>query len=495
MDQAMHRRSFVKRAGLLAGTAWLVANPEGRADAPAVRIRPEINTLDPNGPEVATLKKAVAELERRSRANMADPTGWVAQARIHFDHCPHNNWFFLPWHRAYLYFFEQICRDASGDPNFLLPYWDWSKNPTLPAVFWGGASNPLDHPKVNPDFPGPYQGREITPSEPIDPEFNGPDVIAMIRQNGNFFYSVGGQPAAAPRSSQPGPGMLEGTPHNNVHGQILGDMGDYWSPLDPIFWLHHANVDRIWALWTDDYPGNFPNDATYLGFSLSDFFDTSGNPARLTVTQTRSTFDLGYRYPDQKASPPTLAVNTPVPHSAEQRVTSQVTGSADRTRPLLVPIAQPKDSPFSKALALLAQPRPQNLVEGGTRLLMEINGIGKQLPSGAFVRTFINCPYLKPDTPRTDPHYVGSFAFFSHGEGGHGGDAGHGAAKPSGLSLVFDATEAVARLGPQLDPSQLLVGLVVQARPGSGLADQSLELKPSQVGLSLIGARTLVKLS
>ena len=42
-------------------------------------------------------------------------------------------------------------------------------------------------------------------------------------------------------------GMLEATPHNTVHNTIAGDMATMLSPRDPIFFLHHANIDRIWA--------------------------------------------------------------------------------------------------------------------------------------------------------------------------------------------------------------------------------------------------------
>src|SRR5205814_339845 len=54
-------------------------------------------------------------------------------------------------------------------------------------------------------------------------------------------------------------GVLEGQPHNNVHNCIGGmstqqNSGGFMqanlSPVDPIFWLHHSNVDRIWDVWT-----------------------------------------------------------------------------------------------------------------------------------------------------------------------------------------------------------------------------------------------------
>ena len=37
-------------------------------------------------------------------------------------------------------------------------------------------------------------------------------------------------------------------PHTFVHALIGGHMQSNWSPADPIFWLHHTNVDRIWTM-------------------------------------------------------------------------------------------------------------------------------------------------------------------------------------------------------------------------------------------------------
>ena len=54
--------------------------------------------------------------------------------------------------------------------------------------------------------------------------------------------------------------MLEGLPHNIVHNYIggvgnidpgpYGNMTNNLSPVDPIFFLHHSNMDRLWDVWT-----------------------------------------------------------------------------------------------------------------------------------------------------------------------------------------------------------------------------------------------------
>jgi tyrosinase len=59
-------------------------------------------------------------------------------------------------------------------------------------------------------------------------------------------------------------GALEQTPHNDVHGLVGGPSGFMGAfdtaPLDPVFWLHHANIDRLWESWRKGVPGADPND-------------------------------------------------------------------------------------------------------------------------------------------------------------------------------------------------------------------------------------------
>ena len=48
---------------------------------------------------------------------------------------------------------------------------------------------------------------------------------------------------------------LEQSPHHNlIHGRVGRDMAQMISPNDPIFFLHHCQVDRIWARWQQDHP-------------------------------------------------------------------------------------------------------------------------------------------------------------------------------------------------------------------------------------------------
>ena len=95
----------------------------------------------------------------------SDPRNWTRQAQVHNNFCRHRNWLILPWHRAYLIYFEEICRELSGDDDFALPYWDWTANRRLPAAFWD-QSSPLYH-----------ANRAIFPNTETHDEFVNQDVI------------------------------------------------------------------------------------------------------------------------------------------------------------------------------------------------------------------------------------------------------------------------------------------------------------------------------
>jgi tyrosinase len=67
---------------------------------------------------------------------------WYRNALIHTFDCPHGNWWFLPWHRGYIGWFEKKCRELSGDPEFALPYWDWTEQTKIPPEMFDDVLDP-----------------------------------------------------------------------------------------------------------------------------------------------------------------------------------------------------------------------------------------------------------------------------------------------------------------------------------------------------------------
>jgi tyrosinase len=164
---------------------------------------------------------------------LADRTWSTCQA--HFGSS--NERFFLPWHRMFVYYFERICRSVLEDPTFTLPYWNYtSGSGVMPALFRNPAS-PLFSATRNA---GPNQGRSIGPLSADQAlaiaDFTRPGDI-------NGFSET-----------------LDEDPHGSVHvavGNRTRGMGTVpWAAQDPIFWVHHCNIDRLWK------PGTALADAT-----------------------------------------------------------------------------------------------------------------------------------------------------------------------------------------------------------------------------------------
>ena len=111
--------------------------------------RRSLGDLQLNDPIVQAWRGGVKRLKQNPARG---PISWAKFAAIHgnanaFNLCPHGNWYFLPWHRAFLLMYERTVRQLTGHNDFALPYWDWTADRQLPAALsqpkWNGQRNPL----------------------------------------------------------------------------------------------------------------------------------------------------------------------------------------------------------------------------------------------------------------------------------------------------------------------------------------------------------------
>lgn len=244
--------------------------------------------------------KAVAEMQKRP---LAERTSWRFFAGIHdfdakmwrdfgylddsdpppdkgdlaefWEQCRHGEWYFLPWHRGYLGAFEQAVRAAvvalGGPEDWALPYWNYNnpriahprriplcfRQPTLPD----GSANPL-HLEARYGLDADGEMMNVIDERIGDRKALGEDRFEGEGQGGSAGF--GGTPAS--------PGQVEMSPHNHVHTRIGGvERGGLMSStqtagLDPVFWLHHANIDRLWEVWLNRNPAHVnPDQEEWLG--------------------------------------------------------------------------------------------------------------------------------------------------------------------------------------------------------------------------------------
>lgn len=201
---------------------------------------------------------------------------------------------FLPWHRWYVKLHEDLLRTECGF-NGTQPYWDWSieadakdmpNSPLFDSVT-GFGGNGKSTGSNEPGFQrcvvdGPFANTNLTLgmgwpnlNDPGDRlhcftrAFNGGegndengDLIIGDMQSSAYNSKVMNTIYGFEKFSEMA-NMLEGLPHAQIHSIIFGDMGPATSPNEPLFFLHHGNVDRAWAKWQGR---NATRLADYSGF-------------------------------------------------------------------------------------------------------------------------------------------------------------------------------------------------------------------------------------
>ncbi len=190
---------------------------------------------------------------------------------------------FLPWHRWMLMLLEVNLQRVLGDPDFGLPYWDWAADGELPlasqadsdvwsAECMGGEGSPPRFEVTTGPF-GAEEGFRVrllsdrngtvwAVDRPLRRRFGVADGFALPRKADVARCLAFGTYDGAPWDGNSGgfrnhvEGWVPAPPgcHNRVHVWVGGDMGPATSPNDPVFYLNHCNVDRIWAAWQARFP-------------------------------------------------------------------------------------------------------------------------------------------------------------------------------------------------------------------------------------------------
>ncbi|KAK0622707.1 hypothetical protein B0T14DRAFT_494314 [Immersiella caudata] len=281
-------------------------------------------------------------------------------------YCPHGELTFITWHRPYLALLEQTIhahatRIAAQYPpsssatyksaaeTLRLPFWDWA-NPstptappitTEPSITITTPSGPSTFP--NPLYSYPFQTFPFTDPDFLDRDLTdypatkrcinmtlGPpgvndfalsqnylrDQSSSVRNNVYKTFTQATNFIDMASTSGSGGRSFE-NPHNSVHQSIgggrIGGMSGHikpteWAAFDPIFWLHHANVDRQFAMWQAIYFENsmwtgsvnghptFGSDGRGITADspLRPFVDGEGKD--WTSRRVEGTRELGYTY-------------------------------------------------------------------------------------------------------------------------------------------------------------------------------------------------------
>jgi tyrosinase len=167
--------------------------------------------------------------------NMINADGTLGQlVDIHGGmHMQHTNQRLLPWHRAFLLLFEAALHNYH--PDVCVPYWDWTDDQSFPDWLEG-----------------------ITPT--VNTSGGTIQVVRAPGTNSQLSSIVSGTAAALAETTYDAFSAPINGIHGGVHIWVGGTMSDASvSPADPVFWLHHANLDRLWWQWYNSPAGNHQN--------------------------------------------------------------------------------------------------------------------------------------------------------------------------------------------------------------------------------------------
>jgi tyrosinase len=276
----------------------------------------------------------------------------------------HDGPVFLPWHREFLRRFEKDLQIAAEDSTLGLSYWKWEdeEDPNSSRLWdeqlmGGNGNRNYDHPSI-PVRLSEGVGFAVTTGEfKYDPDDPLTYKILIFDQNGKPYLDENEDPIRMPlvrwffingyfpkkemvevykidiydstdwnrhmndenpsfRNTLEGwKGLSNWEPldaylHNNIHVWERGSMRRGESPSDPVFFLNHSNVDRIWAKWqskrneTNWYPAE--NDIQINGNIITGhnrldrmFPWNNDSDNRPTVESMLNHHNLNYRYDDE----------------------------------------------------------------------------------------------------------------------------------------------------------------------------------------------------
>jgi hypothetical protein len=277
-------------------------------------------------------------------------------------------------------------------------------------------------------------------------------------------------------------GQLEFTPHNDVHVVIDGWMGDPdMAALDPIFWLHHCNIDRLWVAWLQKGGGRVnPSETQWLDQTFP-FHNDDGIQESRPVSDFLDTTQVGYAYEGIPA--PVAAEEVP---AAQERGTDPAMPNPEMVGASEQPVM------LTGTHASVNVPIDRRAVEARVRdrtaalqhVYLNLEDIeAEHAPAVAYE------VYIAADPTSTDaPRYIGNVSFFGieHYSRTNLDDDG-----PHGFRRTFDITSRVHEMRAENAWNE--EGVVVSFRPvgmlppPGGGAEETVESRAAKAQAVRIG--------
>jgi tyrosinase-like protein len=349
--------------------------------------------------------------------------GTTAALKAAWDNCTHQQGMelhFLIWHRLYIYYLEDIVRAKSGKADFALPYWNYvdQKDALMPAVFADKKSNLYE----------PARCTVLNQKKPIESKEYGPgkDLDITLLMKKTHYSAFNSTIDTAPHGAMHnyiGGGTDEETFLNRIYQATLPDQGGVMSQVpsaafDPIFWVHHAEIDYLWQQWINSPKGQKPNLAQLKAAPIPyNFFDRNGKPVTLTVDQAYTmAFSLPVTYDTMK-----VASLAEAKLLMSEKVEETVTEPMEIAHSATPQVVKGKETTLSMKMEMKAGLNDLVAPESNHRLILHLLVSFAKEPKGSYH------VYLVNDADKQSPSaptFIGHMTFF-----GAAHHARHAAAK------------------------------------------------------------------
>jgi hypothetical protein len=340
---------------------------------------------------------------------------------------------FFGWHRMYLYYFERVLRWAANDDTLRLPYWDYTDlaQEAIPTAFQDIASVLYD-PKRQPNI---NNGSATLDS-------NATNVNDALKEPDYHTYE----------------NIIQDGVHGFVHCAVgptcpVAHMGDV--PVagnDPVFYHHHANIDRLWACWQQAH-------VTTSGpwqDQMFSFVDETGALVTRPVKDFLDSTTLGYVYDNVTSCARPMVV------ASDSEVTPETVSSAPQAPTTMAKVHATESIAIrtpTTTVNLNVPPAPlagllSDVRKPAAKVQLVLRDITADRPPG----TMFNV-YLEKTGNPADRQYVGTISWFNdfnHRHQGHGGTVHK--------TLTLDVTDQLRALGGDTTSAGLTA--VVEATSG-----------------------------
>lgn len=384
-------------------------------------VRKNANSTDAQS-DIEAMSKALTIMREKG---CADPISWYYQGAIHWipdsigknplcesyntvadlkeawDNCTHSTSgkekiHFLVWHRLYIWHFEKIVRKLSGKKDFALPYWGYTNSNASDKLMPAMLRNPKSALYEACRFDSLNNGYPI--SGEIERALDMTKLMSYTDYK-TFCLNINAAPHGAMHdyigAGNDTTGLLKF--NNPITNSVTntGLMG--WVPtagFDPVFWLHHSNIDRIWQQWTNSDNGKMITLEELKSVEWPYvFFDENGKKVEYTMDSViKIIYNMDYDFDDTKVQPksqPTIVQATPIKVIANKNVNVKIASGLTSLR--VDGLLTSSNNSFRK-------------------MNMEVSVSFNKVPRGIY-EVYLNVPSCEVPNP-SSKYFVGFMNFF-----------------------------------------------------------------------------------